>query len=141
MRSSSPTRSLPTTDCSVPGLRIGTLTLSPLASEHRLPGRRGRCPPRPSQIRTRRFPPSGSPILAGSYVGFSHPFEVDDMVQEYSTVPGFFLASSAIQCHFVNRFAGSMSPPVFPDSGSLHVAPPSPPSGPTEHGSPLSPVL
>src|SRR5215469_15550795 len=38
---------------------------------------------------------------------------------EYSTVPGFFLASSTIQCHFVNRFAGSMSPPVLPDSGSL----------------------
>src|SRR6516162_1854103 len=60
---------------------------------------------------------------------------------ENSTVPGFFLASSTIQCHFVNRFAGSMSLPVFPDNGSLHAASPFPPSGPSEPGSPLSQVL
>src|SRR6266478_3769826 len=36
---------------------------------------------------------------------------------ENSTVPGFFLASSAIHCRFVDRFAGFMSPPVFPANG------------------------
>jgi hypothetical protein len=45
---------------------------------------------------------------------------------ENSTSPGFFLASSTIQCRFVNRFAGSMSPPVSPATGSLHAAPPFP---------------
>src|SRR5262250_3755134 len=40
--------------------RLEPLAPFPLASPARLPGRRGRCPPRPPQIRTRRFPPSGS---------------------------------------------------------------------------------
>src|SRR5216684_3850917 len=31
-----------------------------------------------------------------------------------NAVPGFFLASSAIRCRFVDRFVGSMPPPVFP---------------------------
>ena len=60
----------------------------------------------------------------------------DSLVKDF-----FFLASSTIQCHFVNRFAGSMSLPVFPDSGSLLATPPFPPSGPGEPGSPLSAVL
>src|SRR5215207_3617152 len=51
------------------------------------------------------------------------------------------LASSAIHCRFVDRFAGSKSLPVFPANGSLRVAPPFPPSGPGEPGSPLSAVL
>src|SRR5579863_2251821 len=60
---------------------------------------------------------------------------------ENSTVPGFVLASSAIHRRFVDRFAGFMSPPVFPADGSLLAAPPFPPSGPGEPGSPLSAVL
>src|SRR5215471_4223589 len=60
----------------------------------------------------------------------------DSLVKDF-----FFLASSTIQCHFVNRFAGSMSLPVFPDSGSLLATPPFPPTGPSEPGSPLSQVL
>jgi hypothetical protein len=55
--------------------------------------------------------------------------------------PHFLLASSAIHCRFVDRFAGSMPPPVFPANGSLLVTPPFPPSGPGEPGSPLSAVL
>src|SRR5215471_6627159 len=55
----------------------------------------------------------------------------DSLVKDF-----FFLASSTIQCHFVNRFAGSMSLPVFPDSGSLLATPPFPPTGPSEPGSP-----
>src|SRR6202521_276235 len=46
-----------------------------------------------------------------------------------STSPGFLLASSTIQCRFVNRFAGFMPPPVSPATGSLHAAPPFPPAG------------
>src|SRR5215467_6766117 len=60
----------------------------------------------------------------------------DSLIKDF-----FFLASSTIQCHFVTRFAGSMSLPVFPDSGSLLATPPFPPSGPSEPGSPLSQVL
>src|SRR5215467_13195422 len=40
--------------------RLEPLAPFPLASPARLPGRRGRCPPHPPQIRTRRFPASGS---------------------------------------------------------------------------------
>src|SRR5215470_9539822 len=43
----------------------------------------------------------------------------DSLVKDF-----FFLANSTIHCHFVNRFAGSMSLPVFPDSGSLLATPP-----------------
>src|SRR5712691_6630853 len=39
------------------------------------------------------------------------------------------LASMASHCRFVDRFVGLMSPPVFPANGSLHAAPPFPPSG------------
>src|SRR6266496_1575185 len=46
-----------------------------------------------------------------------------------SAVRCFFLASSAIHCRFVDRFAGSMPPPVFPANGSLCAAPPFPPAG------------
>src|ERR671925_160033 len=60
---------------------------------------------------------------------------------EVSTSPGLRLASSAIHRRFVDRFAGLMSPPVFPVDGSLLAAPPFPPSGPGEPGSPLSAAL
>src|SRR6516165_6217973 len=56
---------------------------------------------------------------------------------ENSTSPGFLLARSAIHCRFVDRFARSMSSPVFPANGSLLMTPPFPPSGPGEPGSPL----
>jgi hypothetical protein len=83
MRSSSPTRSLPTTDCSVPGLRIGTLTLPPLASEYRFsrsiqePGRASRrlhagC--RSGRIRTspELIPEEGAPRFRHRLIRFRH---------------------------------------------------------------------
>jgi len=60
---------------------------------------------------------------------------------EYSAVPRFVLASSAIRCRFVDRFAGCSVPSVFQANGSLLVTPPSPPPGPAEHGSPPSQVV
>ena len=59
----------------------------------------------------------------------------------HSLVEDRFLARSAIHWRFVDQFAESMSPPVFPANGSLRATPPFPPSGPAEHGSPLSQVL
>src|SRR4051794_22075130 len=60
---------------------------------------------------------------------------------EYSASPRRRLASSAIRCPSVDRFAGSVPPPVFPASGPLCATPPFPRSGPGEPGSPTSAVL
>jgi hypothetical protein len=84
--------------------------------------------------------PSHSPgTLTASQI--CERYGVSRWVVHYRIKHGIVPACSTIQCHFVNRFAGSMSPPLLPDNGSLHASPPCPPSGPTEHGSPLSPVL
>src|SRR6516165_7988569 len=105
------------------------------------PGRRGCYHPRPPQTRTCSFPASGSSresfAVAGmmldipSYRSSTHYACGHLLVEEH-------LASTAIHRRFVDRFAGLMSPPVFPADGSLHTAPPFPPSGP---GKPSSPLL
>jgi hypothetical protein len=60
---------------------------------------------------------------------------------ENSAAPDFLLASSAIHYRFVDRFAGSIAPPVFPANGSPLATPRFPRPGPGERSSPGSQVL
>src|SRR5207237_8139697 len=61
--------------------------------------------------------------------------------RENSTFPGFVLASSAIHCRFVDRFARFIVPSRVSRQGFSLTAPPFPLSGPGEPSSPLSSVL
>ena len=117
--------------------RSSDVVAKPIDRAHKWPGRRGCYHPRPPQTRTCRIPASGS-----SRESFAECEADEHSYRSYRHSVTRRMSRSrrhtwaAIHCRFVDRFAGSMSPPPFPGNGSLHAAPPFPLRGPSEPSSP-----
>src|SRR5260221_6180882 len=98
-------------------VKFGHGAPSPLRAAYPPPGRRGRCPPRPPQIRTRRFPASGS--SRESFADDVMDDHIGRSAHRHSLLGQTFSLgspiSSAIHAVSWTQVTGSSVPPVFLD--------------------------